>query len=237
MMIDNNNILIISPTYNEIQNIELFINSVLELNLNLLIIDDGSPDGTAQIVKKSEKYNKKLFLIERSHKMGLGSAYREGFSWFLNSEYSHCIEMDVDFSHTFEDLKKILSKLSFGDVVIGSRYIKGGGSKGWDRRRKALSKYANLLSRSILNSDLNDLTSGFRSFNKHALTEIEFNSVTTNGYGFQIEMAFNAEKAGLTILEVPITFEERRLGQSKMNLQITFEALMLLFKLFIKRKK
>ena len=143
--------------------------------------------------------------------------------------------MDADFSHTFKDLKKILSKLLLGDIVIGSRYVKDGGSLGWDRRRKTLSKYANIFARLILNSDINDLTSGFRSFNKRALTDIDFNSITTNGYGFQIEMAFNAEKADLSVIEVPIIFEERRLGQSKMNLQITFEALILLFKLSIKR--
>jgi len=198
-MVDNSNILIISPTYNEIENIETFIDSILALNLNLLVIDDGSPDGTAKLIKKS------------------------------------CIEMDADFSHTFKDLKKILSKLLLGDIVIGSRYVKDGGSLGWDRRRKTLSKYANIFARLILNSDINDLTSGFRSFNKRALTDIDFNSITTNGYGFQIEMAFNAEKADLSVIEVPIIFEERRLGQSKMNLQITFEALILLFKLSIKR--
>ena len=234
-MVDNSNILIISPTYNEIENIETFIDSILALNLNLLVIDDGSPDGTAKLIKKSPMYNTKIFLIERSYKMGLGSAYREGFSWFLKSKYSHCIEMDADFSHTFKDLKKILSKLLLGDIVIGSRYVKDGGSLGWDRRRKALSKYANIFARLILNSDINDLTSGFRSFNKRALTDIDFNSITTNGYGFQIEMAFNAEKADLSVIEVPIIFEERRLGQSKMNLQITFEALILLFKLSINR--
>lgn len=235
-MVDYSKLLIISPTYNEIENIKYFIDSVVKLNLNLLVIDDNSPDGTAQIVKESPMFNKTIFLIERPNKMGLGSAYREGFSWFMQSKYTHCIEMDVDFSHTFKDLQKIITYIPHSDIVIGSRYISGGGSLGWGRKRKTLSKYANLIAKYILNSKINDLTSGFRSFNKKSLEEINFESITTNGYAFQIETAYTGENAKLKILEIPIIFEERRLGQSKMNIKIKIEGLHLLLKLFFKRK-
>lgn len=234
-MVNYSELLIISPTYNEIDNIKNFIDSVLELNLNLLVIDDNSPDGTAQIVKESPMFNKTIFLIERPNKMGLGSAYREGFSWFMHSKYTHCIEMDVDFSHTFKDLQKIITYLPHSDMIIGSRYITGGGSLGWGKKRKNLSKYANLLAKHILNSQINDLTSGFRSFNKKSLEAINYESITTNGYAFQIETAYTGENAELKILEIPIIFEERRLGQSKMDIQIKIEGLHLLFKLLFKR--
>jgi len=153
----------------------------------------------------------------------------------MQSKYSHCVEMDVDLSHTFKDLQKILLNIFHSDMVIGSRYISGGGSIGWGRRRRVLSKYANLIAKYLLNSNINDLTSGFRSFNKKSLKVIDYKSITTNGYSFQIETAFIAEKAKLKIIEVPIIFEERRLGQSKMNFKIKIEALYLLFKLFFKK--
>ena len=143
--------------------------------------------------------------------------------------------MDADFSHRFTDLENIINKISESDIVIGSRYIENGGSKGWDFKRKTLSKYANILAKYILKSKVNDLTSGFRSFSKNALNKIDFASTDTNGYGFQIEMVYLAEKNNLTINEVPIIFEERRLGKSKMNMKITLEALVLLIKIKFKK--
>tara|TARA_Y100000768_G_scaffold243716_1_gene184708 strand:+ start:545 stop:1246 length:702 start_codon:yes stop_codon:yes gene_type:complete len=231
----SNNILIICPTFNEAQNIEEFIKLTLENNLSLLIVDDNSPDGTANLVKKSTAFNQNVFLIERPSKDGLGSAYRTGFKWFLDSHFDYCVEMDADFSHRFTDLENIINKISESDIVIGSRYIENGGSKGWDFKRKTLSKYANILAKYILKSKVNDLTSGFRSFSKNALNKIDFASTDTNGYGFQIEMVYLAEKNNLTINEVPIIFEERRLGKSKMNMKITLEALVLLIKIKFKK--
>lgn len=231
----SNKILIICPTFNEAQNIEEFIKLTLENNLSLLIVDDNSPDGTANLVKKSTAYNQNVFLIERPSKDGLGSAYRTGFKWFLDSHFDYCVEMDADFSHRFTDLENIINKISESDIVIGSRYIENGGSKGWDFKRKTLSKYANILAKYILKSKVNDLTSGFRSFSKNALNKIDFASTDTNGYGFQIEMVYLAEKNNLTINEVPIIFEERRLGKSKMNMKITLEALVLLIKIKFKK--
>ncbi len=142
--------------------------------------------------------------------------------------------MDTDFSHTFRDLKKILSEIINYDLVIGSRYIDGGGSTGWDKKRKMLSKYANKFAKKLLNSEINDLTSGFRSYSKTALISSKYESTVANGYGFQIEMANRIENKNLKILEVPITFEERRLGESKMSLKISIEAFILLLKLRIK---
>jgi|TARA_X000000950_G_C13818990_1_gene621061 dolichol-phosphate mannosyltransferase len=231
----SNKILIICPTFNEAQNIEEFIKLTLENNLSLLIVDDNSPDGTANLVKKSTAFNQNVFLIERPSKDGLGSAYRTGFKWFLDSHFDYCVEMDADFSHRFTDLENIINKISESDIVIGSRYIENGGSKGWDFKRKTLSKYANILAKYILKSKVNDLTSGFRSFSKNALNKIDFASTDTNGYGFQIEMVYLAEKNNLTINEVPIIFEERRLGKSKMNMKITLEALVLLIKIKFKK--
>ena len=231
----SNKILIICPTFNEAQNIEEFIKLTLENNLSLLIVDDNSPDGTANLVKKSTAFNQNVFLIERPSKDGLGSAYRTGFKWFLDSHFDYCVEMDADFSHRFTDLENIINKISESDILIGSRYIENGGSKGWDFKRKTLSKYANILAKYILKSKVNDLTSGFRSFSKNALNKIDFASTDTNGYGFQIEMVYLAEKNNLTINEVPIIFEERRLGKSKMNMKITLEALVLLIKIKFKK--
>lgn len=230
-------IVVISPTYNEAKNIEQFISSIIKNNLNLLVIDDNSPDGTADLIKNSKLFNKKVFLIERPMKLGLGSAYRDGFTWFLNSNFTHCIEMDVDFSHTINDLKKILNVIFEFDMVIGSRYIDGGGSKGWDIKRKLLSKYANKFAKYLLKSKTNDLTSGFRSFSRKSISAVNFSKTKTNGYGFQIEIIHNAELNGLNIKEIPIIFEERRLGKSKMNYKISIEAFFLILKLFFIRLK
>ena len=230
----NKNFLIITPTFNEIDNIQNFLDEVINRGLSVLVIDDNSPDGTSEIVKRMKKNNSNIHLITREKKLGLGSAYRDGFNWFINSDYSHCIEMDTDFSHTFKDLEKILSEITNYDLVIGSRYIDGGGSTGWDKKRKMLSKYANKFAKKLLNSEINDLTSGFRSYSKTALISSKYESTVANGYGFQIEMANRIENKNLKILEVPITFEERRLGESKMSLKISIEAFILLLKLRIK---
>ena len=235
-MIHNNDIVVICPTFNEAENIVEFIDSVQSKNLNLLIVDDSSPDGTGKLVKKSKYINKNLFLIERPQKDGLGSAYREGFSWFIESNFTHCIEMDADFSHTFKDLDKILEEIRNSEIIIGSRYIKNGGSTGWGYKRKLLSKYANRVAKLMLNSNINDSTSGFRSFSKYALQTIDFESTKSNGYGFQVEMVYLAEKNKLSIKEVPIVFEERRLGKSKMSIKITLEAFLLLLKIYFKKQ-
>ena len=220
-----NKILVISPTYNEAENIQTFIDSVFLIkNLSLLVIDDNSPDGTADTVLSNMKENTNLYLISREHKLGLGTAYFEGFKWFLNSDYDFCVQMDSDFSHTFEDLEKLLKYRNAGDLIIGSRYVPGGSTKGWNTYRRLLSKYANILSKTILNSDIRDLTGGFKILNRKVIAEILKFNPSSNGYTFQIEVNNFIEKKGFNIIEIPITFVERELGKSKMSNKIVIEA-------------
>lgn len=229
------NILVISPTYNEAENIQLFIDSVFEFsNLSLLIIDDNSPDGTSEIVRSNMENNSRLQIISRSEKLGLGTAYIEGFSWFLNSDYDYCVQMDSDFSHSFDDLKKILYEIGKYDLVIGSRYIVGGATEGWGLYRRLLSKYANKVSKTVLRSNINDLTGGFKLLNKKVVSKIMETKPKSNGYTFQIEINIIIEKNLFAIKEVPIVFKERVLGKSKMNYRIIIEAIYFLFKQFFK---
>jgi dolichol-phosphate mannosyltransferase len=227
--------LIIVPTYNEIENISVFINEFVKLDISLLIVDDSSPDGTGTYVKNIMKSIPNIHLIERESKLGLGSAYREGFNWGLINGYSYFIEMDADFSHSFNDLKKLLNYSKNSDVVIGSRYISGGGSTGWDIRRKLLSKTANKISQILLKSSISDMTSGFRCYSKDSLLKIKYSDTNSDGYSFQIEMTLRSIENNLSIKEVPIIFNERRLGNSKMSKSIVFEALLFLLSNGIKR--
>jgi dolichol-phosphate mannosyltransferase len=226
-----NKILLITPTYNEASNIQKFIDSAEGIDeIDLLVVDDNSPDGTADIVTVNIKKNKKLYLISRAGKLGLGTAYLEGFDWFLNSNYDFCVQMDSDFSHSFEDLVKLLKFRRDADLVIGSRYISGGSTKGWSTYRRLLSKYANILSKSILRSNINDLTGGFKILSRDVIAEILKSKPSSNGYTFQIEVNNLIERKKFKIIEVPITFVEREYGKTKMNYQIIIEAIKYLFK-------
>ena len=227
--------LVIIPTFNEAENISILINEIRNLDVEVLIIDDNSPDKTYEIVQKIIDSDSGVHLLKRSSKMGLGSAYRKGFEWFLEKDYSHCIEMDADFSHRIVDLKKLMEETNSQDLIIGSRYVENGGSIGWDFKRKKLSLYANKLAKIMLKTNIQDTTSGFRVFSRNALKVINFSKINTNGYGFQIEMAYLSFINNLSIKEVPIIFEERRMGKSKMNSKIIFEALFLLIKIFLYR--
>lgn len=231
-----NKILVISPTYNEAENIQTFISSVFLIkDLSLLVIDDNSPDGTADIVLSNMKKNTNLHLISREKKLGLGTAYIEGFEWFLNSDYDFCVQMDSDFSHTFEDLVGLLKYIENADLIIGSRYVPGGSTKGWSTYRRLLSKYANILSKTILNSHIKDLTGGFKILSRKVIEEIVKSKPKSNGYTFQIEVNNLIEKKGFKIIEIPITFIERELGRSKMNNQIVVEAVKYLLKNIFKK--
>ncbi len=227
--------MIIVPTFNEIDNIDKFIDEALKLDISLLVVDDNSPDGTSSYVENIMKTQQRIHLLKRSSKLGLGSAYREGFEWGLNKGFTHFIEMDADFSHSFDDLLKILDNSYYSDVVIGSRYISEGGSTGWDFKRKILSISANNLSKILLRSKINDMTSGFRCYSKKALEEIQYFKTNSDGYSFQIEMTIRSIEKGLSIQEVPIIFYERRLGNSKMSKSIVLEALLFLLKNGLKR--
>ena len=231
----SNSHLVVIPTYNEIDNIEDFVNQIIKINVDILIVDDNSPDGTGDLVQKLSENLSQVNLLKRSGKLGLGSAYRDGFKWGLNEGYKYLVEMDADFSHSFSDLNNILQNSKNFDVVIGSRYVPGGGSSGWDFKRKLLSSYANKLSKVELRSKINDMTSGFRSYSSEALNEINFFSTKSDGYSFQIEMTIRSIEKKLSIKEVPIIFTERSLGNSKMSKKIVYEAVLFLLNNGVKR--
>tara|TARA_A100001037_G_scaffold301232_1_gene330305 strand:- start:1059 stop:1769 length:711 start_codon:yes stop_codon:yes gene_type:complete len=223
--------IVIIPTFNESENITNIINELKIFDLDILIVDDNSPDKTSQIVKKLMIKNKKIKILERPRKLGLGSAYRDGFRYCIENDYENLIQMDADFSHRIEDLKNMLTFINSYEVIIGSRYIDGGGSIGWSRIRKILSKVANIYAKIITKSNIYDMTSGFRIYSRNALEKIEYDKTKSDGYSFQIEMSVRANNQKLKIKEVPIVFNERREGESKMNLKIIIEALFIVFKL------
>ncbi len=231
-----NKTLIIIPTYNESQNIEKLINELKIIESDILIVDDSSPDNTSDIVKKDKEFNNSIFVIDRPNKLGLGSAYREGFSWAIKNNYSYIAQMDADFSHRVEDLIKLLEhKKDFG-LTLGSRYISGGETYGWNKRRKILSKYANIVSTFVTSSHIKDMTSGFRVYSKKALIEIDYMSTKTDGYSFQIEMLVRALDKKIEIIEVPIIFDDRKDGDSKFDSNIVIEAIITLFRLLVRKK-
>lgn len=223
--------LVIIPTYNEKENIENIINAVLALPIefHVLVIDDGSPDGTADIVKKMQlKYEEKIHLVERSGKQGLGTAYIAGFKWAIAHNYEYIFEMDADFSHNPQDLLKLYDACANGgaDVVIGSRYVTGVNVVNWPMGRVLMSYFASKYVRCILGVNIHDTTAGFICYRKHVLETIELDRIRFKGYAFQIEMKFTAYKCGFRIQEVPIIFINRVLGTSKMSGGIFSEALL-----------
>lgn len=213
--------IVIIPTYNEKENIASIIQAVMELpsDFHVLIIDDGSPDGTASIVKSlTATYQNRLFIEERTGKLGLGTAYIHGFKWCLQRGYEYIFEMDADFSHNPKDLMRLLEACKKGaGVAIGSRYVKGGAVKNWPANRILLSKGASLYTRIITGMPVMDPTAGFVCYTRKVLETINLNNIQFIGYAFQIEMKFTSWKLGFHIEEVPITFIDRKLGASKMH--------------------
>lgn len=220
--------LVIIPTYNEIENIEKMIHTVFSLprEFELLIVDDGSPDGTAAKVKELQKtYAGKLHIEERKGKLGLGTAYIHGFKWALAGDYDYIFEMDCDFSHNPADLPRLLEACENGaDVAVGSRYVKGGNVSNWDMKRILLSYFASIYVRMILWIPVKDTTAGFKCYKRKVLESIELDKIKFMGYAFQIEMKYRAVKKGFKIVEVPIMFTDRVLGVSKMSTKIFKEA-------------
>ena len=220
--------LVIIPTYTERENIAAMIEKVLSLEgaYDLLVIDDGSPDGTAEIVRQYRTHHpERLHLIERSGKLGLGTAYLTGFRWGLERGYEAICEMDCDFSHNPDDLKRIVGALEAGaDVAVGSRYVKGGKVVNWPLSRLAISYFGSLYVRMVTWMPVHDTTAGFVGYRREALERINLDAVEMKGYGFQIEMKYTAWRLGLQIAEIPITFTERRVGSSKMSGGIFQEA-------------
>jgi dolichol-phosphate mannosyltransferase len=221
------NSIVIIPTYNEKDNIERMIKKVFSIaDFDILIIDDGSPDGTGNIVKKlQQEFQDKLFIEERSGKLGLGTAYIKGFKWALEKGYDYIFEMDADFSHNPEDLLRLKECCVQGaDVAIGSRYKSGVNVVNWPMGRVLMSYVASKYVRFITGLPINDTTAGFKCYKKKVLESIDLNKIKFRGYGFQIEMKFTAWKLGFKIEEVPIIFTDRKAGQSKMSGGIFNEA-------------
>lgn len=226
-------ILVIIPTYNEADNVKKIIRDVLsqDKNINVLIIDDNSPDNTAEIVKKLQQKNKKIYLIERASKSGLGTAYIVGFKFAIKHKYDFIFEMDADFSHNPDDIKRFLKAIRTCDVVIGSRYVEGISVVNWPMKRLLLSYFANRYTRFITRLPVHDATSGFKCFRRKVLESINLDEVKSNGYAFQIEMNFKSWKKKFNIVEIPIIFIDRRVGISKMSKKIIREASVMVLKL------
>ena len=224
------NSLIIIPTYNESENIELIINKILLLkdSNDILVVDDNSPDGTSNIVSDLKKENiDRIFLIVRDTKLGLGSAYKEGFKWALNKNYSYIFEMDADLSHNPSEiinLKELLIKRDF-DVAIGSRYLEGVSVVNWPLSRIFLSYFANIYVRIITGMPVKDATSGFIGYTNESLSSLNIDNIKFNGYAFQIEMKFKLWKKNFKLMEHQIIFVNRKSGKSKMDKNIIFEAI------------
>ncbi|HRA12382.1 MAG TPA: polyprenol monophosphomannose synthase [Chitinophagaceae bacterium] len=228
--------LVIIPTYNEKENINNILHAIFNLNdgFHVLVIDDGSPDGTAQIVRELiPKFSGKLFIEERTGKLGLGTAYIHGFKWAIEKGYQFIFEIDADFSHNPNDLPKLYNacKNEGADVAVGSRYIKGGGVVNWPINRIALSKGASLYTRMITWMPVKDPTAGFVCYKKEVLETINLDEIRFVGYAFQIEMKFAAWKLGFKVKEVPIIFQDRTYGVSKMNKGIVKEGILGVLKL------
>jgi dolichol-phosphate mannosyltransferase len=228
--------LVIIPTYNEKENIANILSAIFDLqqDFHVLVIDDGSPDGTAQIVKELQpKYTGQLFLEERTGKLGLGTAYIRGFKWALAKGYNYIFEIDADFSHNPKDLSRLYNacKKDGADVAVGSRYVTEGGVINWPKDRIALSKGASLYTRMITWMPVKDPTAGFICYKKEVLEAINLDAISFIGYAFQIEMKFAAWKLGFKIVEVPIIFQDRTHGTSKMNKGIVKEGILGVLKL------
>jgi len=217
------------PTYNERETLPVVLIKVLDQEgFDVLVVDDNSPDGTAQVAEHWRAQSPRVHLLRRPRKMGLGTAYLEGFRWGLQRHYQYLVEMDSDMSHNPQDLPRFLEALKStgAGLVVGSRYLQGRISVvGWNFKRLMLSKLGNLYAAMLLGLPLTDLTSGYRAYSRQALEKIDLEAVHSEGYAFQIEMAYRVYRAGLEVLEIPIVFTERRQGASKMSKRIVREAL------------
>ncbi len=222
--------LVVVPTYNEKENLTALLPILMELApiFDVLVCDDGSPDGSQDVVrlwmKKTEGHDKQVYLLARAKKEGLGRAYLASFDWALTRGYDAVVEMDADFSHRPHDLVRILEILPSYDFIVGSRYVPGGATLNWGVLRKLISRGGSLYSRLILGFPLRDWTGGFNAWKAATLKKMSLSTVQSNGYSFQIELKYRALKAGCRGNEVPILFEDRRVGQSKMSFKIVVEA-------------
>jgi len=220
--------LIVVPTYNEIENLKPLTEAIFDIvpsEVDLLVVDDGSPDGTGELVDTLAKSNPRIHVLHRAKKMGLGTAYAAGFRWGLEREYDAFIEMDADFSHDPKYLPTMVELLGAHDVVIGSRYVLGGGTLNWGMGRKILSRGGSIYSRMILGAPIRDFTGGFNGWRRQVLEAVQLETLRSDGYSFQIELKYRAFLKQFKIKEFPIIFADRKIGHSKMNKKIVFEAL------------
>ncbi len=233
---------IVMPTYNEANNLPAMVDALMQLDvadLHILIIDDASPDGTGEVADAFvEKHPGRVHVIHRQGKLGLGTAYLEGFAWALARGADYIVQMDADFSHSPSYIPQLLAHAKEYDVVIGSRYVSGGQlDKRWGWARRFLSWWANYVwVRLILDLNVRDATAGFKCWRRNALERIDLGAIRSNGYVFQVEMCYVAEKCGLHIKEIPIYFEDRRIGQSKMSMSIKLEAALRLFEIRLRHR-
>lgn len=230
--------LVVLPTYNEKDNLEPILTAIRGyLDADVLVVDDGSPDGTGAIADRLAAGDPHIRVLHRAGKQGLGTAYLAGFAFAQQHGYERVCEMDADFSHAPWDLPRLVHASVDAELVIGSRYVPGGCTVGWDFRRRLLSRGANLYARMVLGSGVRDNTAGFRCFHTGALRQLDLAAVSAQGYAFQIEMAFRVRRAGFRIREVPIHFVDRQVGKSKMSGGIAREALLLVPRLRLRVKK
>jgi dolichol-phosphate mannosyltransferase len=235
---------LILPTYDEAENIEPFLRAVDRVlrkvapaGHRILVVDDDSPDGTGEIADRVAADLGSIEVLHRAAKDGLGPAYRAGFDVALRGGATHVLEMDSDFSHDPADLPRLLTAASDADVVLGSRYVRGGGVADWGLARRLISRAGSWYARVILGLDVRDLTGGFKCFSRAALEAIDLASVRSTGYAFQVELTYRAVSAGFRVVEVPITFRERRAGHSKMSARIALEAMWLVPDLRRRRRR
>jgi dolichol-phosphate mannosyltransferase len=226
--------LIVVPTYNERENLPRIVQAALREvpHAHLLVVDDGSPDGTGAVADALSEGDPRIHVIHRPGKLGLGTAYVAGFRYGLARDYDYLLEMDADFSHDPRYLPRLLERARSGvDLVLGSRYVPGGGTENWGLGRKLVSRGGSLYARTILGVKVRDLTGGFKCFRRRVLEALDLDEVRSEGYSFQMEMTYRALRGGFTVEEIPIVFVDRRVGQSKMSRAIFVEAMWVVWKL------
>jgi dolichol-phosphate mannosyltransferase len=236
MVVPKEKSLVIIPTFNEIDNIEKVLNALINLkipNLNILVVDDNSPDGTADLVEKYAKIHTQVSMIKRAAKMGLGTAYITGFKYAIENKYDYIFEMDADSSHDPDEIPNFLKAIEQADLIIGSRYVTGVNVINWPLSRLFISVMANKYSQIITGMPIHDCTSGFKCFKRQVLQAIPLDEISSSGYSFQIEMNFKAWKRDFVIKEIPIIFYDRTVGSSKMSKRIIMEAIFIVWKLKI----
>jgi dolichol-phosphate mannosyltransferase len=236
-MSESHQTLIIIPTYNEGENLPLLLDAIFGVieTVDILVVDDNSPDGTGALADKRAESDPRVNVIHREGKLGLGTAYIAGFKWALARDYQFIFEMDADFSHQPKYIPEFLAAAQEADVVLGCRYMKGGGTEDWGPLRQMISRGGNLYARSILWLPYKDLTGGFKCFRREVLETLELDEVSSVGYAFQIELTFRAHKRGFRIVQTPIIFPDRNVGESKMSGNIVREAMFNVLKLRFSR--